>query len=268
MAQRDKAGFKSTKDSRFADNTTGQIGADDMRNMFEDAADSFLFVTDEAIDTYMRYTDDFLANLTGPWGFVNINSGSAFYGNFGVDNTEKATGVAHCTTSTGATSGAGVITASALSALTFGFGFTYELSFRIALSDLSDGSETYTARIGFLDNSSGAPTDGAFFRYTHGTNSGKWEAVTISNSVETAEDTTIAAVAATYVTFKIVANSDATQVDFYINGVKTNDITTNIINSSSRVTGHGTHIIKSVGTTARLMYIDYIDLIVSRTTAR
>lgn len=50
MAQRDVAGFKSTKDSRFADNTSGQIEEVDHRNMYEDTADSFLNITDHLLD--------------------------------------------------------------------------------------------------------------------------------------------------------------------------------------------------------------------------
>jgi hypothetical protein len=265
MAQRDKAGFKSIKDSRFADNTTGQIGADDMRNMFEDAADSFQFGGD--VEQYFNRREDFLGGLSF-WGAISSGTGSGSIGSvFGVDSTEKASGVAACSTGTGTTDLGGIFT-STLTLLTFGFGFQYEIVFRAALSALSDGTDTYTVRMGFLDNSTGTPTDGAYFRYTHGTNSGKWQAVTVSNSVETAEDTTIAAEASVFHTFKIVANSDATQVDFYIDGVKTNDITTNIINSSARVTGHGAHIVKSAGTTARLLYLDYIDFLTTRSTAR
>lgn len=50
MAQRSKANFKSTKNTRFADNSTGDISAQDSRDMFEDVADSAMFLNDNFID--------------------------------------------------------------------------------------------------------------------------------------------------------------------------------------------------------------------------
>lgn len=46
MAQRSKSSFKSTKDTRFADNSAGAITAQNSRDMYEDTADSFLNFTD------------------------------------------------------------------------------------------------------------------------------------------------------------------------------------------------------------------------------
>lgn len=50
MAQRDITTFKSTKNSRFSDNSSGSISEGDSRDMFEDTADSFLNITDHLID--------------------------------------------------------------------------------------------------------------------------------------------------------------------------------------------------------------------------
>lgn len=50
MAQRTVTAFKSTKNSRFADNTTGGISEQDSRDMYEDVADSFLNIPDHFID--------------------------------------------------------------------------------------------------------------------------------------------------------------------------------------------------------------------------
>ncbi len=50
MAQRDITTFKSTKNSRFADNSSGSISEGDSRDMFEDTADSFLNITDHLLD--------------------------------------------------------------------------------------------------------------------------------------------------------------------------------------------------------------------------
>lgn len=50
MAQRTVSAFKSTKNSRFADNTTGLISEADSRDMYEDVADSFLNISDHLLD--------------------------------------------------------------------------------------------------------------------------------------------------------------------------------------------------------------------------
>ncbi len=50
MAVRTRANYKATKNSSFANNTTGDIGADDSRNLFEDTADSAVWWEDDVID--------------------------------------------------------------------------------------------------------------------------------------------------------------------------------------------------------------------------
>lgn len=303
MANRTGAGFKTNVNAQFPTTGTGQIGASRVRtHLGEDIADSFLNRNDDlldeddmasnsatkvpsqqsvkayvdaqqtgnTIDLFSKVFDDFnsLLNYLGS-GTFDDGGGSgiaAAISTFGVDNTEKCSGV--LALSTGTSTAGGSRLSETTYEHTFGFGFSYAISWRIALSALSDGTNTYTIRIGFLDNATGAPTDGAYFRYTHGTNSGKWQAVTVSNSVETAEDTGVAAEASVFHIFKIVANSDATQVDFYIDGNKTNDITTNVINAAARITGKVAHIAKTAGATARLLYIDYFEFISTRSTAR
>lgn len=51
MAVRSKSSFKSTKDTYYADNTTGSITALTGRNIFEDVADSFVNFTDNTSTT-------------------------------------------------------------------------------------------------------------------------------------------------------------------------------------------------------------------------
>ena len=232
-----------------------------------------LLSTDTApsIDTIDNLFDDFSSNVIF-LGATAFNNGGGLGSTpatsvFGVDNTEKCCGVLALSTSTSTAGGSALQTVSATN-ITFGFGFTHRMSWRIAIDDLSDGTDTYTVRVGFLDSHNGTPTDGAYFRYTHSVNSGKWQAVTVSNSTETAEDTGITSEVDIFHVFEVIANSDATQVDFYIDGVKTNDITTNIINSSARLTGYCCTIEKTAGATARVLYADYCQVIKTRTTAR
>lgn len=223
-----------------------------------------------SIELVSHLYDDYNVGPSGHMSLANINNGggagSVGISVVGVDSTEKASGVLSCTTATSTGGGAGIINTTYL--MTFGFGFQYTLSHRTAISALSDGTDTYTVRVGFSSSASTTPGDGAYFRYTHGTNSGKWQAVTVSNTTETAQDTGIAPTALVYQVFKIVVDSTAANVYFYIDGVLVNTITTNIINSSSRICGQVASIIKTAGSTARILYVDFWEMITERVTAR
>ncbi|MFV4701614.1 hypothetical protein ACNJUI_21545, partial [Mycobacterium tuberculosis] len=85
-----------------------------------------------------------------------------------------------------------------------------------AVHTLSDGTNTYTTRLGFIDSNGGESTDGVFFRYTDGVNAGKWQAVCRSNGTETTADTGITPVADTWHLFEIDVNADGTSVSFSI----------------------------------------------------
>lgn len=286
----------------FPDNTTSEISESDMRTFGENLADSFLnksndLIDDDtfatassttvpssesvkayvdaqasglnSVDLYSRIFDDF---NTGPAGYMNLQAFSTGGGSgavpglssFGCDSTEQCSGVMTFGTATSTNGGSGLINVTYTHL--FGNSFQYTLSYRVALSALSDGTDTYTIRIGFVNTFSSTPTSGAYFRYTHGTNSGKWEAVTVDSGVETAEDTGITADISTFHIFKVVANAAGTQIDFYIDGVKTNDITTNI--PSAVFVGQSAVIHKTAGSTSRTMYMDYFEFITERTTAR
>ena len=132
---------------------------------------------------------------------------------------------------------------------------------RANIQNLSDATNTFTTRFGFMDATTGDPTDGHFFRYTHGTNSGKWQAVTRINNVETATDTGETATAMTNGSpmprWKIVVDNSGTSVDFYINDRRVVTHTPSGFTGSSRLTGIAYSIIKSAGTTTRAFFIDY-----------
>ena len=260
--------------------------------MFEDTADSFLNITDHLLDeddmasdsdtavptqqsvkAYVdglvlsggaggadlstRIFEDFDIGATGYMSGTAFNNGgglgsAANSSTVGEDSTEKANGVLSFSTSNSTGGGASW---NSSSDVVIGFGCQHTITFRMSFSDLSDGTDTFTIRLGFLDTFVGSESNGAFFRYTHGTNSGKWQAVTKASSVETAEDTGITAEADVYHRFTVVIYNDGSQVDFYIDDVKTNDITTNIPANGNVCA----MIQKTAGSTARLMYLDYYE---------
>jgi hypothetical protein len=212
--------------------------------------------------------DDFLGQnsssiLNSRWQTANPITGNA--------DAPNEFGVAGASTVTSST-GIGYLAKNNNNAsVIFGTGTAYKIGFRAALiTALSDGTQTYTITFGFHDNpaTAGDATDGAYFRYTHSVNGGRWEAVTRSNTTETAQDTTISPTADTFQVFHIEVNSDATEAKFYINGVLRNTITTNIPSGSGRLTNISFKIEKSAGTTERYFLLDWFDLIASRTTPR
>jgi hypothetical protein len=132
---------------------------------------------------------------------------------------------------------------------------------RANIQNLSDATNTYTVRFGFMDASTGDPTDGHFFRYTHGTNSGKWQAVTRVNGVETASDTGETATAMTNGSpmprWAIIVDNSGTSVTFKINDRIVVTRSVSGFTGSSRLTGIAYSMIKSAGTTTRALFIDY-----------
>lgn len=141
---------------------------------------------------------------------------------------------------------------------------------KFAIHVLSDGTNTYTTRLGFIDSLTGESTDGCFFRYTDGVNGGKWQAVCRSNNTETAVDTGVTPVADAFQRFEIIVNAAGTSVSFFIDGVQVGGaVTTNIPTGASRVTGYGAMGLKSAGTTSTSAgYIDYMEVEVLFTSAR
>lgn len=121
---------------------------------------------------------------------------------------------------------------------------------------LSDGTNTYTGRFGFLDSIGAESTDGAFFRYTNGTNGGRYECVTRSNSVENALDSGISVDTSLH-NFSIDVNSSATSVEFKIDGNVVATSTGLIPSGTTRATGFGYYIQKSAGGTNRNMNYTY-----------
>lgn len=117
---------------------------------------------------------------------------------------------------------------------------------------LSDATDTYTCRAGFMDSNSAEATDGHYFRYTHGTNSGKYECVSRSNTTETATDSGVTAQIATLDLFEISVSADGLTATFSINGsvVATHvSPTVTMPTGSSRRTTYGIWAIKSAGIT-------------------
>lgn len=135
----------------------------------------------------------------------------------------------------------------------------------IKLDTLSDGTNTYTVIVGFNDNTAGdAGTDGVYFKYTHGTYSGNWGLITRLASTETTSDSTVAA-STSWVNLAFEINAAGSLVTYYINGTSVGTSATNIPTSTTGITFS---IKKSLGTTSRDLYADYMDLNIELTNQR
>jgi hypothetical protein len=132
---------------------------------------------------------------------------------------------------------------------------------RCQIGVLSDATNTFSIRLGFIDNVSGESVDGVFFRYTHSVNGGRFQAVCRSNNVETgsAADTGVTVATATTYTFEIAVDASIPQAVFKINGATVATVTTNIPAAFNRATGAGVMGLKSAGTTATTaLVMDYV----------
>jgi hypothetical protein len=219
------------------------------------------------IDVIYAEAEDFIRDSLGALTAAGAGTGnSTQVGTYGQDTTENAIGISESDTGTTTTGRRTVSSAlgSLMSTLAkFRFGA------RIALEALSNGTDTYTSYIGFFDNSAaGDQNNGAYFRYTHSVNGGKWEAVTAKAGVRTATDTGVAA-NILYDIFEIEIAQDGASVLFYINGTLVATNTTNIpIATAAQTFGYGWKIEKSAGTTASAISADYYYYEHSRTGAR
>jgi hypothetical protein len=195
---------------------------------------------------YFAFTDCCSA---GDIGFSVQVSGSGTGGTASATpfTIQPAVGVTGFTMGTVATNRVAYACPSMVDTLFFGQGAAYYVS-RHAINTLSDATNRYTCRIGFIDSVTAESTDGAFFRYIDTVNSGRWQCVTRANNVETATDSGVAAAAGTWVKFEVEVNAAGNSIAFKINGTTVQTHTTNIPTGSGRGTSYGNMVLRSVGT--------------------
>lgn len=133
------------------------------------------------------------------------------------------------------------------------------------MTTLSDVAERYAFIAGFFNTPTAIDQGhGAFFEYDEGGVAGggsaspNWKCVTADNAARTRTTTTVAVTAGVFQKLEIDVNAAGTEVVFKIGGVVVATHTTNIPTLSSRRTGTGFHLIKSIGTTARTFVVDQI----------
>lgn len=211
--------------------------------------------------TYFNEFLNTVGTATGGNDIIATNSGTGAGTNNQATSAAERVGLVRSTTGSTATGRTSPGTSS--TACAFGGGsWVYEIE--IKLTTLSTVTERYQLVLGFHDIQNAAnQTDAIAFVYDEGgvstgsAASANWQTLTASNTARTFT-TTSTAVATGWVNLRIEVNAAGNSVTFYVNGTSVATHTTNIPTGTSRVTGFGYLLIKSIGTTARTMDVDYI----------
>jgi hypothetical protein len=206
----------------------------------------------------VSFVGDFLASVSGTNATYQLADKTTALA--GINSTEKANGVCFLNPGT-TTTGRAFLGFGSNGVASFAFGWTQNIwGTRANLPLLSTGAETYTAYHGFMDTVTAAPAHGAFFRYTHGTNSGKWEFCAAAGAGIVAADTGVAPTAGVYQVFEINVNTAGTAITYYIDGALVGTVSSGIPTNGLFP---GTNVIKSAGTTTA--YGTYIDSVYAAT---
>ena len=220
----------------------------------------------DALRNYkFTYFNEFLNTVgtaTGGNDLIATNSGTGAGTNNQATDASNRVGLVRSTTGSTATGRTSPSTSS--TACAFGGG-TWVYEIEIKLAALSTVTQRYQLVIGFLDVQNAAnQTDAIAFVYDEGgvstgsAASANWQTLTSSNSTRT-WTTTGTAVATGWTNLRIEVNAGASSVTYYVNGVAMGTShTTNIPSGTARATGFGYLMIKSIGTTASTMDVDYI----------
>lgn len=204
---------------------------------------------------------------------IESNTGTSAASSLQATAAANRTGVIQSTTGTTATGRADLL-CQATNTILLGEGdIVFEAAVRV--TTLSDGTNRYSLHVGLFDNTTAVThTDAVQFVYDEGgtvtgcSASANWQMYTASNSTRTCTATSTAVSAGAWVRLRVVCNAGGTSCEWFVNGSSVGTVTTNIPTGSARVTGMGSMLLKSVGTTARTVDFDYFLTVIDFTTAR
>jgi hypothetical protein len=200
----------------------------------------------------LQYVDGNLAIGHSPLGFIRANTGTGALASISttpVDN--HSWGVITFTTGTTATGRCNVSSATA-TPFQLGDGIL-NIEFRVNIPVLSTATQRFTFYAGFMDGTAaGQPTNGIYFMHTDTVNGGNWTLRSVSATSASTCDSTILPVINTWyrIRFEYVSTS---LVNCYINDALLGTIISNIPTTTIYTVIKQE---KSVGTTARLAYLD------------
>ena len=122
---------------------------------------------------------------------------------------------------------------------------------------LSSATEEFIVRIGYHNSTNSTlPTNGIYFEYDR-TKSTYWRVITVQGGVAT-ETTTSLAVAGGWKELRIEISADGLSSKFYIDNNLIGENTTNIPSGTSQIVSPVLQIIKTAGTSPRILYCDWV----------
>ena len=194
------------------------------------------------------------STTSGDWGdisFAAISSGTVSTGVEATSTLPAATSASTAATTTG---GGRIFIPKNFTANTYYGAAHIYAEFLISVPTLSDDTDTYTIECGLvaLASASISPNNSVAIRYTHGTNSGKFEGY-VKNTSESAIDLGITVTADTLYKCRVEIDKANSEARYYINGVFCGRAT------AQMPTATGLHaraiLLKSAGSTARTLNV-------------
>lgn len=208
----------------------------------------------------MTYTEDGISSSVGGGG---LNSTSST----GLGGTDMVNHPGIISTSVTTLTTDYAILGGSSGAVLFG-GAVWKAEALIAINTLSDGTDTYTYRFGFLDSTTAADAvDGVYIEY-NSASSANWIMGTSSNSTRTKTASSTAVVAGVWTRLGVIVNATGTSVEYFVNGVSIGTVTTNIPTGTGRQTGTKLQLVKVAGVTLRAVFHDFMEWNGIFTTAR
>jgi hypothetical protein len=250
----------------------------------------------EYASTHLEWNEEYLiksAVTSGtPLGiFSGVPSGTGALVNDGTGGTTTRPGIVNLATGTQSSGSASLQTNPQV--VDFGSG-NWTFAWTGGVTFISSAIEEYGLMVGFSDSTTINVTDGCYFVYDRGNlaaggpntgNADKWscwcasngtrtkflmDGVTVSDESFTTVDAPVAPLTLpdTNIYTLEVRMTGSTRAQFYVNGTKRCNISTNIPTGSTRLTGVVHGIFKAVGNVARSVSIDRTRLSVDLTAAR
>ncbi len=201
-------------------------------------------------------------NPYGVLGFINSVTNGGNISTISLDN--NIMGMQQLSTGGSASNG----TASCiigLSSILFSGGY-WKTEFHIRIPTLSTSSERFIIYMGFINSGTGASSNGVYTKYSDNVSSGVWTICNTLSGGEGVSGSSTAVTANTWHRVEIVINAAGNYSYLYVNGIFLVSRSGNIPTATEKETGLGFSIIKSVGTTARTLDIDWCDLYFRPTT--
>ena len=147
-----------------------------------------------------------------------------------------------------------------------GGALTFEASIKIG-GGLSDGTDTYVAWLGFHDDkTTNNAADGIYVDYVQ-TASVNWRLCTAKGGTRTQTASSVAVSIGTWIRVKVTVDAGATTATLFIDGTQVAQNTTNIPNAAANAFGVVFGLLKSLGTAARTMTIDWAQITQTFTTS-